>query len=326
MSFESGSFIRRGLKLTHLRLVAALKETGQMSAAAAQLAISQPAASRMASEIEAIVGVPLYVRHARGIVLTAYGERLAERARAMLQGLDDAAREIAEMERGMQGSVSIGAVTGPSLELVLPALRQARLTHPGISITVSVDTSDRLAEALLSARVDFFIGRILGDVDPKLFNTQIIAAEPVSLIVRSDHPLTRRGQVTLHDCVAYDWVLQAPGGLLRRTVEAHLMARGVALPDKVLGTSSLLLTLAYISRSNAIAPVAKAAADFYGGEEGLNARIVELPMDEYIMVEPYGLVRHDHRVLSPASQVVFDMIADAVRAQQTHSGVQAAQS
>ncbi|WP_235911824.1 LysR family transcriptional regulator [Mesorhizobium xinjiangense] len=312
--FESGILIRRGLKLTHLRLVVALKETGQMSAAAAQLAISQPAASRMASEVEAIVGVPLYARHARGIVLTAYGERLADRARATLQGLDDAAREISEMERGMQGSVSIGAVTGPALDLVLPALRQARLTHPGISITVSVDTSDRLAEALMAARVDFFIGRILGDVDPKMFETRLIAEEPISLIVRSGHPLTRRTSVALEDCVAYDWVLQAPGGLLRRTVEAHLMARGIALPDKVLGTSSLLLTLAYISRSNAIAPVAKAAADFYGGEEGMNARIVELPVDEEIRVEPYSLILHAQRSLSPASEVMFEMIATAARA------------
>lgn len=312
-TFETGLLIRRGLKLSHLRLIAALKETGQMSAAAAQLAISQPAASRMAAEMEDILGVPLHNRHARGIVLTAYGERLAARAHAVLQGLDDTAREITEMERGNQGAVSIGAVTGPALDIILPALRQGRLTHPKISVSVTVDTSDRLAEDLLASRLDFYIGRILGDVDPRMFVTSEIEPEPISLIVRSEHPLTRRRpHVSLEECVAYDWVLQTPSGLLRRTVESHLMARGVRLPDKILSTSSMLLTLAYISQSNAIAPIARAAAGFYGREEGLNGRIVELPVEAEITVAPYSLVLHAERPLSPSSRVLFDTVSEVI--------------
>lgn len=313
-ALDTDFLVRRGLKLSHLRLIASLKETGQMSAAAAQLRISQPAASRMAAEMEDILGVPLHSRHARGVVLTAYGERLAARARTMLQGLDDAAREITEMEHGRQGTVSIGAVTGPALDLVLPAVRQVRVTHPGISVTLTVDTSDRLAEDLLAARTDFYIGRILGDVDPRMFRITEIGLEPISLIVRSGHPLTRRSRVTLENCVSYDWVLQARGSLLRRTLEDDLMRRGIPLPDKILSTSSLLLTLAYISQSNAIAPVSNAVATFYGHEEGLNGRIVELPVTADIAVPPYALVLHAERTLSPTSQVLYDMIAGAVRA------------
>ncbi|MCR4266997.1 LysR family transcriptional regulator [Nitratireductor sp. ZSWI3] len=313
MTIGSDALIRKGLKLSHLRLIASLKETGRMSAAAAQLAISQPAASRLVGEMERIVGVPLHGRHARGIVLTPYGERLALRARAILQGLGDAARELSEMERGSEGTVSIGAVTAPALDVVLPALRQARLTHPKISIEVTVDTSDRLAEDLLAARSDFFIGRILGDLDPKMFVSVEIAPEPIALIVRSDHPLTRRRQISLEECVAYDWVVQPRGGLLRRTAENHLMARGVPLPDKTISTSSLLLTLAYISQSNAIAPVSRAVADFYAHEEGLSGRIVALPVSADFAVAPYSLIRHAERPLSPSSQVLFNMIGETAR-------------
>ena len=85
----------------------------------------------------------------------------------MLQGLDDTARELTEMERGNQGTVSIGSVTGPAIDLVLPVVRQARVTHPNISIALSVDTSDKLADDLLASRLDFFIGRLLGEIDPR---------------------------------------------------------------------------------------------------------------------------------------------------------------
>ena len=303
---------RRGLKLSHLRLICALKDTGQMSAAAAQLAISQPSASRMAADMEEIVGVPLHIRHARGILLTTYGERLAHRAATMLRGLDDTAREITELERGNQGTVSIGAVTGPALDLVLPMVRQARVTHPNISITLSVDTSDRLAEELLASRLDFFIGRLLGEVEPHRFAMREIGPEPVSLIVRSGHPLTRYPKVALTDCIAYDWVQQARGGLLRRTVESYMMTHGVPLPVKVLSTSSLLLTLVYISQTNAIAPIAKAVPDFFRSENGLDSRIVALPVETDIQVPAYSLITHSQRPLSPASRVLFDMLEETI--------------
>lgn len=307
--------VRKGLKLSHLRLICALKETGRMSAAAAQLAISQPAASRLSAEMERIVGAPLHERHARGIVLTPHGERLAARAQMMLQGLDDTAREITELERGNEGTVSIGAVTGAALDLVLPVVRHARVVHPKISVTLTVDTSDRLAEDLLASRVDFYIGRLLGDVDAKMFSLTEIGPEPLSLIVRSGHPLTRHREIRLRDCIAYDWVLQARGGLMRRTVENYLLARNVPLPDKVLSTSSLLLTLAYISQSNAVAPVAKAAADFYGRDDGLGGRIVTLEVDAEITVPAYSLITHAGRSLSPTSQLFFDMVSEAIRSQ-----------
>lgn len=301
-------FIRQGLKLQHLRLIAALRDTGQMSAAALQLAISQPAASRLCAEMEEILGVPLHRRHPRGVALTAYGEAFALRAVAMLRGLDDAAREIGEMTVGRQGTVSIGAVTAPALELVLPAVRQARVTHPGISAELTVDTSDRLAEALLAARLDFYLGRILGDVDLKLFETREIGTEPISLIVRDDHPLTRRDAIALEDCIVFDWVFQARGALLRRTVETYLLARGVGLPAKIVSTSSLLLTLAIVCGSNAVAPVSSAVADFVIGKQGLNGRIVRLATAPDLTVGPYSMVVRAGHALSPASQILFDSI------------------
>ncbi|WP_108262044.1 amidase family protein [Mangrovicoccus ximenensis] len=58
-------FIRRGLRFSQLRLLVALKETGQVSAAAAQLAITQPAASRLMAELERLSEARLYARPGR---------------------------------------------------------------------------------------------------------------------------------------------------------------------------------------------------------------------------------------------------------------------
>ena len=67
------------LKLPHLRLIAAIEETGMISAAAQALNMSQPAASRMIGEMETLLEAQLCERLSRGVRLT----RLASERRAL---------------------------------------------------------------------------------------------------------------------------------------------------------------------------------------------------------------------------------------------------
>ena len=304
----TGRLLRRGLKFTHLRLLAALADHEQISAAAGHLAMSQPAASRLLAEMETIVATKLYGRHPRGITLTPPGLKLAQWARRILDDVDAAEREIEEIDEGRRGSVSVGSVTGPALDLVLPVLKQIRVTYPGIVANVDVDTSDRLVDHLLSGALDFYVGRVPRDADHSKFAARVIGPEPVSLIVRPDHPLTRAQDLTLGDCVDFDWILQAPGGLLRHTVETYLLEKRVPLPARVLSTSSTLMTLALISQSNAIAPIARAVGTFFGGAEGMDGRIAVLPVAEDLSVSAYSILTLKGRRLSPASQIVYDQI------------------
>ncbi|MFC3726155.1 LysR substrate-binding domain-containing protein [Neoaquamicrobium sediminum] len=312
--------VRRGLKFNHLRLVAKLGETNQVSAAAGQLALSQPAASRLLAELEQIVEAPLYQRHARGIVLTQAGLALVQWARKVLDDLDHADREIGEMASGVRGTVSIGSVTGPALELVLPVLRQARVTHPGITIDVSVDTSDKLAELLLARKLDFYVGRIPQELDHSHFAAEPIGPEPVSLVVRDGHPLMRPGRASIEACIAYDWVLQPVGSLLRHAVETYLLERRLQLPERIVSTSSTLMTLAIISQSNAIAPLARAAIDFFAGPEGLGAKLCALPVAEELAVSSYSVLRSSNKPLSPASDTLWSFICERARRLQSAGG------
>ncbi|MGO4840916.1 LysR family transcriptional regulator, partial [Rhizobiaceae sp. 2RAB30] len=81
---DGESLLRSGLKLGHMRMIVALDDHARVSAAAQVLNISQPAASRMIAEMEAILDVRLCDRLPRGVALTSYGKALARRARAIL--------------------------------------------------------------------------------------------------------------------------------------------------------------------------------------------------------------------------------------------------
>ncbi|MGY9047835.1 MAG: LysR family transcriptional regulator [Rhodobacterales bacterium] len=304
----TAKLMQRGLRLPQLRLMIALEDTGQISGAATQMGMTQPAASRLLAELEKTSRVKLYQRHARGILLTEAGQILARRARATLHDLDSAFEDIALLNSGARGLVRIGTVTGPGLEIVLPIIREIRVIYPEIEFNVLVDTSDKLAEALLGHDLDFYLGRLPASLDPRAVTLRRIGTEPISLAVRQGHPLLRHDSLSLADCLAYDWVMQAPGGLMRLTAETYLLERGLRPPARVLSTSSLLLTLGLISDTNAIAPIATSVAELYTSASRLGSTIRTLDLPEEIQVAAYSLICRRETEQSPAVRKVLAQI------------------
>jgi molybdate transport repressor ModE-like protein len=101
------------LKLPHLRLIAAIEDTGMVSAAAQALNMSQPAASRMIGEMETLMEAQLCERLSRGVRLTPLGQALARQARSVLLQLAQAEQEFDDLRAGRRGVVSLGAATSP---------------------------------------------------------------------------------------------------------------------------------------------------------------------------------------------------------------------
>jgi DNA-binding transcriptional LysR family regulator len=274
--------------------------------------ISQPAASRMIAEMEAVLDVRLLERLPRGVTLTPYGKALARRARSILLEMREAGREIAELKAGKGGSVFLGAVTAPAIELAVPAIREIRRLYPRIEINMQVETSNVLARELLASRHDFIIARVPDDLNPRLFDSRVIGVEKACLIVRRDHPLCRGGAVSLAETAGYDWVFQSGGSPLRQAMEANFLNRNIPLPERILNTSSLLLTLVMVAQSDAIAPVSVQVARFIQNPEGLGGAIDVLPSEVDIEVRPYSLITARQRVLSPAAKLLYDFVLKEV--------------
>lgn len=304
---RSDSLLRKGLKLSHLRLLAALADIGQLTQAAASLGVTQPAASRLVAEIEQIVGAPVHERTGRGVGLTALGRALALRAQRIRMELDDAARDLAEISMGGVGHVRIGAVTGPALDRVLPALQAERLHHPNVSVEVIVSPSDMLCEQLLAGRLDFAVGRLPDGPSAEPLTFRPIETEPIALIARRGHPLLNRPTPpTAAEALAFDWVMPGPESLLTRTVVARLQAQGLPRPTQRLLTASFLLTFAMLQKSDAIAAVARATVDQFATGEALAFDV--LPIDLGIEVEAFGLITRERVSLTPASRRLAQVI------------------
>jgi DNA-binding transcriptional LysR family regulator len=316
---EGDFLIKAGLKLSHLRLILAIADSGQVSAAADVLNISQPAASRMLHEVESLLKAPLCQRAARGVEMTRFGEAMAKRARAILLEIREASREITELKTGYGGSVNMGSVTGPAISLAVPAIQRVRGMYPAIQINCHVEASNMLARELLSARYDFVIGRLPDEFNPRDFEARRLGYEKSCLIVRAGHPLLAMPTPGLEDIRHYEWVFQPHGALLRRSVERLFIDANVVLPENIVSTPSMLLTMAMVAKSDAIAPISIEVAEFIAAASGRAGEIAILETDFEIGLEPYSLITARGRSLPPSARLLHDLIIEENGRSQPHA-------
>jgi DNA-binding transcriptional LysR family regulator len=298
-----------GLKMSHLRLMAALETAGQLGVAADRLGLAQPAASRLLAEVEQIVGHKVHQRDGRGLRLTEAGAIFARRAARMMLELQDAAREIGEVVLGDEGHVRIGSVTGPALNRVLPALGHARSHFPGITTEVIVNTSATLCDLVLAGRLDFALGRLNGPSHEQNLSITMMGDEPISLVVRRGHPLLTRARIAPPDAMEFDWVMPEDEALLTKTVLTRLRELGLPPPRRQLSTSSFLFTLAMLRDSNAIAPLAEPVVESFAS--GPSVPFVQLPLDMGLRVDPFGLIRRRDALFPPAANKLAALILQA---------------
>lgn len=294
----------RMLKPVQFRLLAELDATGVLGLAAARTGIAQPAASRLLAEMEGLIGFPLHERHGRGLRLTAIGQALARRAARIQIELTDAAREVAEAATGNAGTVRVGAVTGPALSLVMPAIIALQENHPDIHVEVTVTTSVLLCDQVRDGSLDFALAR------PGATNTMLealrIGDEPLSVAVRRGHPLLLRPEIRLDDLLGYDWIMGADDSLLTQTVLARLAELRLPVPKRRISTSSFLFTLAVLNQTDAIAPLAEPVVESFSGNPSMP--FVALPINLGITVAPFSIVTRIGSALTPSARRLADSI------------------
>jgi DNA-binding transcriptional LysR family regulator len=286
----------------------ALDEHRNLHRAAASLNLSQPAASKLLGDFEEALGFPLFERHARGIEPNWYGELMIRHARVILSELAVAGTELAALQAGHSGSVTVGTVMAPAVELIAPAVDAVRRGHPNLQIAVHVDTSSVLIDRLRQGQLDFAVARIPADIDHSPFEYEEIGDEELCFVCRNGHPLAARERVTLEDLVGQTWILQPRETLLRRLVHAMFRSQGLPVPAQVIESASVVMSMAMIVKTDALSVTARALADLYCSTN----RFSILRFEKRFSVEPYGFVLMKDHPLSPGARTLLAAVRAAL--------------
>lgn len=296
--------LARRLKPTHLRLIHEIARLQKLQLAAEALAISQPAASRMLAEIEAGAGAPLFIRHPRWMEPTPVGQAFLRHIRVILSELDDLSTEVENLNVGRAGEIRVGAVTGPAVGILMPAIRRVKEESPDMEATIEVAPSVVLVRGLKEGRFDFVIARLPPDYDSADFDVHPARGEEVRMLVRDSHPLAGRRDLPLEALTPYEWVVQERGSPIRQAVETAFLQSATPVPRNVNNSSSLLIVMSLLARSDVISPQSEEVAEVLTSD-GLGARLSVLDLQPKITVSPYYVLASRGRELPRASDRVF---------------------
>ena len=144
----------KSLTLKHFRYFEALAQHGHFGRAAEACAISQPALSLQIKELEEMLGAPLVERNRRQLRLTGLGEVLAERARGILQAVDEVGDLVRSARGDLSGPFRLGVI--PTIApYLLPAILKGLTTRfPALDVQLRETITPRLVDDIKAGRLD----------------------------------------------------------------------------------------------------------------------------------------------------------------------------
>jgi DNA-binding transcriptional LysR family regulator len=190
-----------------LRQFLAVTKAGSISAGAQALAISQPAASKAIHRLEQELGVSLFARRARGVVLTRFGETLLRHAKLIETEWNFAQSELGAVRSGRTGHLRLGAGLYFGAALLPPAIGQLHARFPHLRVDLLVAANPRTVPSLLSGDLDIVVGRLPGTPLPDFIETRRIADVRMCVLASAGHKLAGQKKITGKDLADHPWVV-----------------------------------------------------------------------------------------------------------------------
>ncbi len=244
--------------------------------------MTQSGLTKSIQTLEESVGIPLFIRHARGVEPTKFGTSLAQHAKLIRAQAENALDEIEALKQGHDGTLEIGIaptwMMGDYLSRIVSDIVKNR---PGLNFRIYSHVSSReLFETLLQGGLDIIIGtEQSGGHHPNCEFTQLIE-DVHGVIVRKNHPLLKKRKLTVEDFSKYGWIMREEQTFYHQRFDALYFEANVPAPQPAIETNSIPLTIATVANTNYVGAARQADIEVLGHD------------DIVMLKEPYRWMRN----------------------------------
>lgn len=302
---ENHERIGRRLKLRDLHVLLEVARRGSMAKAAATLAMSQPAVTKVIADMERTLSVRLLDRKPQGIEPTIFGRALVKWSDVVFEDIRDALREIRSLADPSVGEVWIGG-SEPMVEGILPvAIGQLSARYPNIvhHVTMAPNAAHRLDE-LRARKLDLIVGRLPRHSLPDEFVVERLFDDPMVVVSARQSPWTRTRKLRLAALADEPWVLPRPDTTIGAFVLEAFESAGTHVPQRGAVCGSLHFSYMLIATGRYLGLFPKSLIHFSGSRFPVRALPVELP----IAPPPVGIVTLRNRSKHPATALFIERL------------------
>lgn len=214
------------MDVRQLATLVAIADHGTFSAAARALYTVQSNVSSHIARLEKELGVTLVDRSQGG--LTEDGTRVVERARRILNEIDDISADMSSRHADVAGQTRIGVIGTTARWLIPRLLNRLAEEHPQVRVIVQEGATSSLVPNVITGQLNGAIVHLPVD-DPDLI-IEPLFAEDLLLLAADGHPLAGRGDtIPLAELDGVPLLLPPPGAALRRVLDRAAASAGITL-------------------------------------------------------------------------------------------------
>lgn len=228
-----------------LRYFQAVAETLSFTRAAEQLHIAQPAISMAIRKLETELELTLFHRQDKRVSLTDEGRHLLQQSRRILQALDDAQLEMAELRGLTRGEVRVGIPSMLGSYYFPPILMAFRHRYPTLNLSVIEGGTWQLQQMLERGELD--LGIIVAEFVPEALEAKTFLREQMLVTLASDHPLAAQ-QAISYDAFFDEELVMFKEGYFHRKIVDRMAAHSGHTPNIGFETNLIPLIKAIVKQ------------------------------------------------------------------------------
>lgn len=303
--------LRARLRFKHLELLVKLGESASLHRASSALSMTQSAATKLLQEVEQMVGAQLFERSRRGVEPTSSGKALIARAQLLLNLLQGAHEEVAAIEQGATGHVRIGISANAATTILTSTLTRLQSDSPGV-VLCAYERGPEMLDELRRGEFDCVVGRLPAHADGPDLVSERLYDEPVCIVVRKSHPLTRLGaKLAWTDALAYDWILPHEEGAIQKALHMWFVRNRLTPPRSRFRSVSIQANIAVVQDSDTVALLPAGVAQRYEAQKLLSILPLKLP----VKLPPVALIMRRAEEPSPATATFIAALKLSARQQ-----------
>lgn len=229
------------------RVFYTVANTGNITKAAEELMISQPAISKSIKNLEEQLGGQLFIRTKRGVILTDEGREFYNYISRAMEYIYNAENKFKDLINLNTGTIKIGVSTTLTKEFLTPYLEIFHSKYPKIDIQIVTNLSSELIPKLKNGLIDIIILNIVGEVIDKDINIVECRKIQDCFVVNSTYKDLINKELSFSDLNDYPLILQSKGSNTRKFLDDLVIKHNVVLkPIMELASYSLVVEFSKI--------------------------------------------------------------------------------
>lgn len=311
---HSRSSLARRVRLQQFVVFEKVVEAGSILAASRELAMTQPAVSKIVHELEQQLGGALFLRSKRGVVLTELGALFERHTKTILGELRYLAEDLNAWQTGQAGQVIVGTLITASATLLPAAITRLKRVAPEVLVTVRVGPNPMLFPALARGELDVVVGVLpeansmaLDDAERGRLSHVALYQEGLRVVVGSQQPLARRRKLRLAELHELEWIVPTQDSVAYASVRAFFEAEGLPMPRRLVESVSILTNLGLLQGGPVVALMPQSAAERFA-QAGL---VRVLPLKGLKPFSEVGYTVRSDRAPTAAAQLFLDALRQA---------------